>query len=339
MGRTDFEAREPVAAARELLDTASGDPVYALDQPVRTTTAVVRAAYEGGGPPLRIVAPREELVTLRNRFPTAARAAALAADDRLAVRAHEGAGLTPMFVTDEEVRVMLTVEDAAAVGGHDEGSFVEDAPNVAERAWENAESFDLRAPPLDRVTDAMTEAFGEAFRDDFETALAAARWPVGSLPDTSDSSPPSPAAPGPWSPDPDAAGVEEATSPTTDESESSRIEGELGGESELGGEDGSGNRREPPTFDEVGVTLVLAAKHEELYYEVSRWGEDTGIASEATFSRRKRRLEEADVLDTEKQPIDMGRPRQRLVLGSAAADRLTLDGIPGLVGLVADSTE
>lgn len=67
-------------------------------------------------------------------------------------------------------------------------------------------------------------------------------------------------------------------------------------------------------LDEVVVSLLVAAKHELLLYDVSRWGEDVGLASKATFSRRKTDLEEMGVLETEKSPTDVGRPRQRLRL-------------------------
>ena len=59
----------------------------------------------------------------------------------------------------------------------------------------------------------------------------------------------------------------------------------------------------------------MAARNEVLLYDISRWGEDVGIASKATFSRTKTRLEDHDLIDTEKVPIDVGRPRLRLQLG------------------------
>jgi hypothetical protein len=68
-------------------------------------------------------------------------------------------------------------------------------------------------------------------------------------------------------------------------------------------------------LDEVTISLLVAAKNRELLYDVSKWGEDIGIASKATFSRTKTRLEENDLIDTEKVPIDVGRPRLRLLLG------------------------
>src|SRR5699024_5184189 len=68
-------------------------------------------------------------------------------------------------------------------------------------------------------------------------------------------------------------------------------------------------------LDEIEVSLLVAAKHEQLLYDISHWGEDASVASKATFSRAKTRLEEKGLLDTEKVPIDVGRPRLRLLLG------------------------
>ena len=68
-------------------------------------------------------------------------------------------------------------------------------------------------------------------------------------------------------------------------------------------------------LDEVTVSLLVAARNENLLYDISKWGEDVGIASKATFSRTKTHLEEIGLIDTEKVPIDVGRPRLRLKLG------------------------
>ena len=80
-------------------------------------------------------------------------------------------------------------------------------------------------------------------------------------------------------------------------------------------------------LDEVTISLLVAAKNEVLLYDISKWGEDVGIASKATFSRTKTKLEEKGLIATEKVPIDVGRPRLRLQLGDdrlreAAADEL-----------------
>ncbi|TKX40036.1 DUF5821 family protein [Halorubrum sp. CGM4_25_10-8A] len=63
----------------------------------------------------------------------------------------------------------------------------------------------------------------------------------------------------------------------------------------------------------VEIILILAARNETLLYDISKWGEDAGIASKATFSRAKSALEDADLIETEKVPIDVGRPRLRLL--------------------------
>ena len=67
-------------------------------------------------------------------------------------------------------------------------------------------------------------------------------------------------------------------------------------------------------LDEVTISLLVAAKNNALLYDISKWGEDVGIASKATFSRTKTKLEDMGLLDTEKVPIDVGRPRLRLKL-------------------------
>jgi hypothetical protein len=68
-------------------------------------------------------------------------------------------------------------------------------------------------------------------------------------------------------------------------------------------------------LDEVTISLLVAARNEVLLYDISKWGEDVGIASKATFSRTKTKLEDMGLIDTEKVPIDVGRPRLRLKLG------------------------
>lgn len=69
-------------------------------------------------------------------------------------------------------------------------------------------------------------------------------------------------------------------------------------------------------LDEVTIALLVAANNGELLYDISRWGEDIRLASKATFSRTKNRLEDTGLIETEKVPIDVGRPRLRLMLGN-----------------------
>ncbi|WP_123622640.1 transcriptional regulator TbsP [Halorubrum sp. CSM-61] len=78
-------------------------------------------------------------------------------------------------------------------------------------------------------------------------------------------------------------------------------------------------------LDEVTISLLVAAKNDVLLYDISKWGEDVGIASKATFSRTKTRLEDLGVIDTEKVPIDVGRPRLRLKLGDERLRGLDAD--------------
>ena len=86
-------------------------------------------------------------------------------------------------------------------------------------------------------------------------------------------------------------------------------------------------------LDEVTISLLVAARNEDLLYDISKWGEDVGIASKATFSRTKTRMEEMGLIDTEKVPIDVGRPRLRLKLG----DERLRDADSGQLASVAQS--
>ncbi|WP_436926043.1 hypothetical protein [Halosimplex amylolyticum] len=73
------------------------------------------------------------------------------------------------------------------------------------------------------------------------------------------------------------------------------------------------------SLDEVSVALIAAALSGALNYEISSWGEEMNVASKATFSRRKKELEEQGVIVTERVRVDVGRPRQRLRIDSAAS--------------------
>lgn len=96
---------------------------------------------------------------------------------------------------------------------------------------------------------------------------------------------------------------------------------------------GSLETADDTVLDEVTIALLIAAKNEVLLYDISKWGEDVGIASKATFSRTKSRLEDANVITTEKVPIDVGRPRLRLQLGD---DRLRTAETADLAAVAAD---
>lgn len=82
----------------------------------------------------------------------------------------------------------------------------------------------------------------------------------------------------------------------------------------------------PASGGEVNVVtaaLIAAARNQLLFYDLSHWGEDVGLASIATFTRMKQRLEDKGVIETSKVPIDVGRPRLRLHLVDEKADFLT----------------
>lgn len=73
-------------------------------------------------------------------------------------------------------------------------------------------------------------------------------------------------------------------------------------------------------FNEVSMSIIAAARNELLFYDLSRWGEDIGLASKATFTRKKQVLEDADIIETSKVRIEVGRPRQRLHIKGSDSD-------------------
>ncbi|MEZ3145111.1 DUF5821 family protein [Halobaculum sp. MBLA0143] len=92
--------------------------------------------------------------------------------------------------------------------------------------------------------------------------------------------------------------------------------------------------RDRTAFHEVRAALAVAAERELLHYDVSRWGEDSGLASTASFSRHKTDLEAEGVIETEKEPVQMGRPRQRLLLTDEYRAVVEEEGLAGLVSRV-----
>jgi hypothetical protein len=68
------------------------------------------------------------------------------------------------------------------------------------------------------------------------------------------------------------------------------------------------------SLDAVSVALIAAAQSGALTYDLGKWAEEVGVASKATISRRKTALEEDGIIYTENVPVEVGRPRQRLLL-------------------------
>lgn len=72
--------------------------------------------------------------------------------------------------------------------------------------------------------------------------------------------------------------------------------------------------------DPVRLSILAGAKNEVQMYELSRWGEESGVASRSKYSREKTQLEDVGLVGTEKINSGVGRPRQRLVLADDVAD-------------------
>jgi hypothetical protein len=214
-------------------------------------------------PTVRLLALEDTLKDVMDDFIVASTAADLIAAGTLSVRTTDGAGMSPLVVSENVVVSLVTAGTRVAGLTTDDEAFIESAREEYAGIWEAAPEFNLRTPPISRVRETMEKEFGPDVREDFDGVLASLETARG---------------------------------------------------------DGDG-------LDEVTISLLVAAKNEELLYDISKWGEDTGVASKATFSRTKTRLEEMGLIDTSKVPIDVGRPRLRLLpgderLADADADEL-----------------
>ncbi|GAB7008175.1 transcriptional regulator TbsP domain-containing protein [Halorubrum trueperi] len=81
---------------------------------------------------------------------------------------------------------------------------------------------------------------------------------------------------------------------------------------------------------------AVGARRSALDGALRRACEDAGIGSRATFTRIKRELREAELVDTEAVPQRIGRPRERLVARGALADA---DGPEAIVAAVRGAIE
>lgn len=69
--------------------------------------------------------------------------------------------------------------------------------------------------------------------------------------------------------------------------------------------------------DPTDLLLLVAARHGTEFHAATAVAESTGLASRSSCSRAKQRLEKAGLVETERIPQGVGRPRQRLVSGAA----------------------
>ncbi len=235
---------------RDVFEDAD-DQVYVVNPSEDSVREVVEAANDVESPPtVRMLADEKLLRDVMDDFIVASGAADLIVDDVLGVKTVEDAPANSVVVTEDSV--VALVDAGGRMGGleTDDGTFVDGAHDAYGHAWETADDYTLRTPPISRVRETLNEDLGADAQEDFSQVLSSL-------------------------------------------------------ETARGNGDG---------LDEVTISLLVAAKNEELFYDISRWGEDVGVASKATFSRMKNELEDTGLIGTEKVPVDVGRPRQRLTI-------------------------
>ena len=253
-----------------ILDDATGD-VYLVNPSMDAIEQFVDVAiaHEGDRPTVHMLADERTIKDVMDDFIIASNAADLIVDGALELRTLEQAPENSLLVTEESVVAIVHAGDR--VGGlvTDDDEFVEAAIDSYEARWDEAETFNLRTPPISRVRQTLTDEISADAEGDFTAILNSLETARG---------------------------------------------------------DGDG-------LDEVTISLLVAAKNDALLYDISKWGEDVGIASKATFSRTKTKLEDMGLIDTEKVPIDVGRPRLRLKVG----DERLRDANNGQLATVAQS--
>jgi hypothetical protein len=238
-------------ALTNLFEEATGTLTVVGPSETVIETLVEVGTSSGDLPGIRLLAAESTLKNAIGDFLVASRIADLIAEDVLSLRTVESTPGNDLVTSEDELTALVVAGESAAALSTDDGAFVDHAGGFYDDAWEDAEPFSLRTPPLSRVRSTLGEDLGPDVETDFDAVLSSL-------------------------------------------------------ETARGNGDG---------LDEVTISLLVAAKNEKLLYDISKWGEDVGIASKATFSRTKTDLEDLGLLDTEKVPIDVGRPRLRLKLG------------------------
>jgi hypothetical protein len=81
-------------------------------------------------------------------------------------------------------------------------------------------------------------------------------------------------------------------------------------------------------LDEIHAFILLAAKNGQQYKRLTKWGERIGLGSPGRFSTRKRELEKAGLIISEKVETEsVGRPRQRLLLADSSLKNASIQDI------------
>ena len=261
-------ANQPLDEVIEhLLEDATGTlTVVGPSETVITNLVEVGTAMDAL-PSVRLLAAESTLKDAIGDFLVASRVADLVADDVLSLRTVESTPGNDIVSSEEAVTTLVVAGESSAALSTDDDAFVSHADGFYDDAWNDADQFSLRTPPLSRVRSTLEEDLGPDVEADFDTILSSLETARG---------------------------------------------------------DGEG-------LDEVTISLVVAAKNRELLYDISKWGEDIGIASKATFSRTKTDLEDLGLLDTEKVPIDVGRPRLRLKFGNDELDDASASELASVV--------
>lgn len=253
---------------------------------LREAVLAVADAEGGALEQVRLLGVEPAVSEAMDDFRTASRTAELVEDGTLAVRASDEAHLPSVVVTYGEVGGPSRHQDAGEVGGPSRQ--LDGCEVTTLTPLPGGDAVAVRtgaAEPMGVVRDALERAFENAA--EYEVAAPG----YGDV----------------------LASLESTVGPGVSADVATVLDAEVT------------VRSSDSVLDEIDAVLLMGGRNGAQLYELSTWAEDLGLVSRATMSSRKRRLEAAGLLTTEKVSTRVGRPRQRLLVADGLRDATPAD--------------
>ena len=143
------------------------EPCYVVRSSTAILESIVQAA-DDDTPTLHILASVEDLRTVRQQFRLATNLAELCNQDRFTLTPVAPAGRGTVLVGDERAYAVAYIDGEQLL--FEAVSYPETLIETCSR-YRGTETFDLRAPPWEKVSKTLTETFNSDVADDFRLAI------------------------------------------------------------------------------------------------------------------------------------------------------------------------
>jgi len=143
------------------------EPCYVVRSSTAILESIVQAA-DDDTPTLHILASVEDLRTVRQQFRLATNLAELCNQDRFTLTPVAPAGRGTVLVGDERAYAVAYIDGEQLL--FEAVSYPETLIETCSR-YRGTETFDLRAPPWEKVSKTLTETFNTDVADDFRLAI------------------------------------------------------------------------------------------------------------------------------------------------------------------------